>query len=382
MPSVHPVLRALPEYPIVRVERAKTALIEAGRAVFDFGTGDPLEPTPPFICDALRDGLPDVCRYPDPKGDLALRHAAADYLARRFDVVLDPATQILATFGSKEAIFHLPFAFLDAASGHDVVVHPTPGYTVYESGTLFAGGRAHGVPLVPANRFLIDPEALPREVRDRLTLLWINYPHNPSGALAPRDYLRRLSGFAAQSNVIVCSDECYVDIYSGERPSSILEFGTKNVLALFSCSKRSGMTGYRTGFIAGDPNLISLYSRLRPHLGVAAPVFVERAAAAAWKDDAHADARRELFAEKRALFTDFFAEAGIELEGGDATFFLWFKVPGGDEVAYCQRLLDEQGIVLIPGSYFGPGGEGFARVALVPSIAECKRAIEAWRRTL
>ncbi|MBL4849802.1 MAG: succinyldiaminopimelate transaminase [Planctomycetes bacterium] len=380
MPSVHPVLRNLPEYPIVRVERAKRERLDADLAVFDFGTGDPLDPTPGFIQDALRDGVESVCRYPNPRGTPELRAAAAGYLQRRFGVELDPATQIASSRGSKEAIFHLPFAFLDVASGRDTVVFPTPGYTVYESGTRFCGGVAHGVALTPENDFLLEPWTLPREVRERIAILWVNYPHNPSGARAPRSYLESLTAFAREEGIVLCSDECYVDVFEGEAPISLLEFGTENLITLFSCSKRSGMTGYRSGFLAGDANLIETYSRLRPNLGVATPLFVERAATAAWSDDAHVSSRNAIFSQKRALFREFFDAEEIPYWGRDATFFLWFRVPGGEEgESYCRRLLDATGIVTIPGTYFGAGGEGLARVALVPPLEECRAAIALWR---
>jgi aspartate/methionine/tyrosine aminotransferase len=201
--------------------------------------------------------------------------------------------------------------------------------------------------------------------------------------LGGSDYLQSLADLAAGGDTVVCADECYVDVYSSKRPHSLLEFGKTNVLAFFSCSKRSGMTGYRTGFIAGDADLIATYARLRPNIGVATPLFVERAAAAAWADDAHSDERRAIFSKKRALLSGFFEEAGIEVVGGDATFFLWFKVPGGEDAeAYCTRLLEQSGILIIPGPYFGAGGEGFARVALVPCLEDCQRAIDVWRGVL
>jgi LL-diaminopimelate aminotransferase len=381
MPSTHPVLRSLPEYPIVRVERAKAARIAEGLEVFDFGTGDPTDPTPEFVQEALKEGLPPVCRYPNPRGTPELRQAAAGYLQRRYGVAVDPETEVIATRGSKEAIFHLPFAFLDVPAGRDTVVYPSPGYTVYASGTRFAGGRAHGVALTPSNDFLLEPADLPPEVRERLAVLWINYPHNPSGAFAPRDYLQRVADFARENDTIVCSDECYVDVFEGEVPASILEFGRENVLALFSCSKRSGMTGYRTGFATGDPKLVATYARLRPNIGVATPIFVERAATAAWNDDAHVTERNRIFDQKRKVFREFFEAQGIEFAGGLATFFLWFRVPT-DAEDYCRRLLDETGIVTIPGPYFGEGGEGYARVALVPPLEDCRRAVELWSEWL
>ncbi|MBX3466210.1 MAG: succinyldiaminopimelate transaminase [Planctomycetes bacterium] len=382
MPTVNPVLAALPDYPIVRIEAAKERLRQAGREVFDFGTGDPIEPTPAFVRQALLGAVPEVCRYPTYKGGPDLRRAAAGYLRRRFGVDLDPERQVLGTLGSKESIFNLPFAFLDAAGGRDTVVYPTPGYPVFEAGTRFAGGRAHGVPLRPESRFLLEPWALPREVRQRLAIVWINYPHNPTGAVAPTDYLERVARFAADEDVLVCSDECYVDVYSGAPPRSLLELGTKNVLAFFSCSKRSGMTGYRSGFVAGDPALIATFGKLRPNVGTASQVFVDAAAAAAWSDDEHAAARRGTFAAKRALVEAFLREAGLEQVGGDATFFMWFRAPGGDDVAYAAHLLERGGLVLIPGSYFGPGGEGYCRLALVPDQETCRRAMETWRQLL
>ena len=379
MPALHPVLVDLPEYPVERVRAAVRRLTEAGRTVYDFSVGDPFEPTAELIQQALRDGVAPVCRYPSSRGIPALRTAVAGYLQRRFGVTIDAETQVLPTRGSKEAIFHLPFAFLQPGGPKDTVVHPTPGYTVYASGTRFAGGVAHGVPMVPDNRFLLEPEALPAEVLERMAVLWINYPHNPSATLAPDDYLERLARFAAEHDVVVCSDECYVDIYSDTAPRSILEFGTKNLLAFHSCSKRSGMTGYRTGFVAGDADLLAALAKLRPNIGVATPAFVEAAAAAAWSDDAHVDARRTIFNAKREVLKAFLVEAGLTPLGDDATFFMWFRAPGGDDVAYCERLRDEAGIVLMPGSYFGAGGEGFCRVALVPDLATCREAVARWR---
>ncbi|MCA8923080.1 MAG: aminotransferase class I/II-fold pyridoxal phosphate-dependent enzyme [Planctomycetes bacterium] len=376
MPTVHPVLRDLPDYPIVRVARAREALEAQGVRVFDFSTGDPLEPTPEFVRAAVQ--VDPVCRYPSPAGLPALRAAASGYLQRRFGVELPPA-QILATRGSKEAVFHLPFAFIDPAGPKDTVVYPTPGYTVYESGARFAGGVAHGVALRAENGFLLEPWSLPAEVQDRLAVLWINYPHNPSGAEAPAAYLERLAAYAVERDVVLCSDECYVDVsFGAQAPRSLLEFGTKNVLALFSCSKRSGMTGYRTGFVAGDPELIHHFGRLRPNLGVAGPDFVERAAVAAWSDDAHVAERCATFAAKREVMVALLQELGAPHLGGESTFFLWFAAPGGDDEAYAKALL-ELGIVVIPGSYFGAGGEGYCRIALVPSLADCQAAAQRWR---
>ena len=380
----NPILEKLEEYPIVRIEAEKAKLKAAGKTVYDFGTGDPIEPTPAFIRQALTAAVPEVSQYPTVKGIPDVRRAAAGYMKRRFGVDLDPDTEILPTQGSKEAIFLLPFAFLDTTrSQKRVAVCPAPGYTVYERGTRFAGGEAHEVPLTRANNYLVEPDDLPRNVAQRTDIFWINYPHNPSGALAPDDYFEKLAKYAVEREVLVCSDECYVDIWSTTRPRSFLEFGRENVLAFHSCSKRSGMTGYRSGFVAGDARAIAALAKLRPNIGVASPIWIQRAAAAAWADDAHAEERRAVFNAKRVVVEAFLKEAGLEREGGDSTFFLWVRVPegkGSDE-EYARSLL-EHGIVTIPGSYFGKGGDGFIRLALVPDLETCKRAVEVWKKAL
>jgi LL-diaminopimelate aminotransferase len=377
--QVNPVLEALEEYPIVRIENEKAKLKAAGKTVYDFGTGDPIEPTPAFIREALVKAVPEVSQYPTVKGLPELRKACAGYMKRRFGVELDPDTEILPTGGSKEAIFLLPQAFLDAKSTRNVVVSPVPGYTVFERGTRFAGGEPYEVALSKANGFVIEPGDLPKPIAARTAIYWCNYPHNPSGALPPDDHFERLVRWAKEKDVLLCSDECYVDVWATRRPRSMLEFGRENVLAFHSCSKRSGMTGYRSGFVAGDKRAIAAFAKLRPNIGVASPVWTQKAAAAAWNDDAHAEERRKIFNAKRAVVAPFLQEVGLELEGGDTTFFLWARVPGDDDVALARKLL-EHGIVTIPGSYFGKGGEGFIRLALVPDIETCKKAVEVWRK--
>jgi len=210
-------------------------------------------------------------------------------------------------------------------------------------------------------------------------VFWLSYPHNPTGAVAPRDYLRRVGEAARRFGFVVASDECYADVYFGEPPASMLEEQVENVVAIHSCSKRSGMTGYRSGFLAGDRDVIAALRALRSHPGVGSPEFVAPAAAAAWADDAHAAERREIFRAKRDRFLRFFAAQGLAADASEATLYLWVKVPGGDTAAgYALRLLEE-GIVVAPGPAFG-AGEGYVRVALVPTLAECEEAILAWSR--
>jgi succinyldiaminopimelate transaminase len=295
-------------------------------------------------------------------------------MERRHGVALDPESEVLPATGSKEAIFHAPLAFLHHSHGRRGVVYGTPGYPVYERGTLLAGGESLPVELKWENGFLLQPEAIDPE---RTRILWINYPHNPTGATATYEYLERVVEFCRNHDILLFSDECYNDIYCGEPPPSILEITTDRTLAFCSLSKRSGMTGYRSAMMAGDPELISALRKLRPSIGVATQSFVQDAATAAWDDDAHVEKRRRTFGEKRDLFTEFFEEASLEYLPTEASFYLWVAVPDGDDEAYALRLMEE-GVIVAPGRAFGAGGEGYIRIALVPGLEDCKLAIQRW----
>jgi acetylornithine aminotransferase len=378
-PPRNPALDAIPKNLMVELDEKKAALRRAGRKLYDFGLGDPLEPTPPFLREALRAAIPEVSQYPSPLGTPALRGAAAAYLARRFGVAVDPDRQIVPATGAKESIFHLPLAFAGGPGGRRKVVIPDPGYPTYEAGARMAGLEPVKVPLRPGNGFLLEPADLPASLLDETLLFWASYPHNPTGAVAPRAYLERVGRAALDHGFIVASDECYADIYFEAPPLSMLQVQVENVLAIHSCSKRSGMTGYRSGFVAGDADLVSLVKRMRSHPGVASPDFVSAAAVAAWSDDAHVAVRRETFRRKRDRLVRFLAEHGLSVQGSEATLYLWVKVPAGfTSASYASRLLDEA-IVVSPGTAFGAAGEGFVRVSLVPDLQDIEEAIERWR---
>ncbi len=375
----NPVLDAIQTNLMVALDEKKQRLRAAGKRLFDFGLGDPREPTPGFLRDALRAAVPDVSQYPSAAGTPALRRACAGYLERRFGVKADPERQIVPATGAKETIFHLPLAFAGGDPRRTKVVMPDPGYPTYEVGARFAGLEPVKVPLTAARRFLLEPEDVGDEVLSRTLVFWVSYPHNPTGATAPRDYLARVGAAALRHGFVVASDECYADLYFGERPLSMLEVQVENVVAVHSCSKRSGMTGYRSGFTAGDPDLIAVLKRVRSHPGVASPDFVSAAAAAAWSDDAHAAERRAVFRAKRDRFLAFFAERGLVCDGSEATLYLWVRVPAGHNSASYALALLEEGIVVAPGTAFG-AGEGYVRVALVPTLAECDEALRAWSK--
>jgi LL-diaminopimelate aminotransferase len=371
---LNPILAQQGAYPLLRLDERRWELEEKGVDLFDFGTGDPREPTDVRIRQALIDGLPEVSRYPSTAGKQRLRKTFCGWMERRHGVALDPESEVLPATGSKEAIFHAPLAFLHHSHARRGVAYGTPGYPVYERGTLLAGGESLPVELKWENGFLLQLEAIDPE---RTRILWINYPHNPTGSTATYEYLESVVEFCSNHGILLFSDECYNDIYSGEPPPSILEITTQRTLAFCSLSKRSGMTGYRSAMMAGDPELIAALRKLRPSIGVATQSFVQDAATAAWDDDAHVDKRRRVFGEKRALFTEFFEQAGLEYLPTEASFYLWVAVPDGDDEAYALRLM-EQGVIVAPGRAFGAGGEGYIRIALVPELEDCKLAIQRW----
>ncbi len=380
---MNPRLRALQPYPMAQLQVRKQALERAGTAIFDFGTGDPIEPTPSFIPDALRQAVPAVSQYPTVAGTSVLRKSASDYLQRRFGVSIDPATGVLPSAGSKEAIFHLPLAVLDPDSTRDTVIYGTPGYPVYQSGALFAGGREHAVVLERAHGYRLELERLPQDLLARSAIAWLNYPHNPTGACVDAAYYHAQVACARAHGILLASDECYQDIWfdeAGPKPPSALQAGIEGVLAFHSCSKRSGMTGYRTGFIAGDPAVIAQYRNWRAHMGVGSPAFIEQAAAMAWQNDSHVAVRRAAFAQKYRLLAEGLARLGIAMLPSQAGLYLWAEVPGGQGAeAYAQRCLDA-GIVISPGGFFGAGGDGWFRLALVPSLEVCAQALARWPR--
>ncbi len=373
---LNPILTGPGEYPFVTLDRMRRELAPKGIKVIHFGMGDPREETPEFIRAALRDAVTAVSSYPAAAGQPELRAAAARWFERRFGVALDPERHLLPANGTKEAVFLMALAVIsrDVADARRTVVIPTPAYPVYEPGARFAGADVHVVPLHSENGWRFDPDQVPDAVWERTALLWLNYPHNPTGALlGPQDYQRVLER-ARAFGFWVASDEAYAEVWFDSRPGSILQHGFENAIAFHTLSKRSAMTGYRSGFIAGDERLIEVLRRFRPNVGVATPDFVQAAAIAAWDDDAHAERQRLRYAAKRRLLLDDFARRDWTVEASEATFYLWMKVPGGDDVEFVRRLM-RAGLVALPGSFLGAAGAGFVRWALVPTLEECRETL-------
>lgn len=386
---MNPLLRELGGYPLAAFQDLKLELVASGAEVHDFSIGDPVEPTPGFVRRALVEAVPEVSQYPTAAGLAELRAAVAAWVQRRFGVSVDPDTQVLPTAGSKEAIFHLPLGLVDPHGDRRTVLWGTPGYPIYARGQRFAGGESDPVTLRPESGWQLRLDTLEPQRLERACLAWLNYPHNPTGAAVELAVYEQALAAAAAHGLVLASDECYVDIYpeDAEPPPSLLQAAARRggdldgVVVAVSLSKRSGMTGYRSGALVGDPSLLADQRTLRPNIGTASPEFVQRAAAAAWSDDDHVAARRAIFSAKRDVLLAFCAEHGLQVGGSQATFYVWIAAPGGDDAAYAEALLRE-GIIVSPGLAFGDGGAGWLRLALVPSVEGCRKAVERWAEAI
>jgi acetylornithine aminotransferase len=374
---VSPILERQTTYPFVRLNEAAQRVRERGVTVIDFGTGDPREPTDPLIQQALVDGLRERMGYPAAVGLPELREAIAGWADRRFGAALDPDTEVIPTLGSKEAIFTFALAVADPEGGKDTVAYTDPGYPVYERGALFARARPLALPLDEEHGFLPDLDAIDAETWARLAVFWVNYPNNPTGATAPLSFYERLAGLAVEHDFVLASDEAYTELWFEEPPASALQLADRsNVVVFNTLSKRSSMTGYRSGFAAGDAALVAALKAFRPTVGTAPQEFVQRASVVAWGDEEHVGRTRERYARKRELLLGLFRRKGLRVAGSEATMYLWVEVPEPEtSESFAERML-EHGVLVAPGSYLGAAGEGYVRVALVPSEDECRRAVQ------
>jgi succinyldiaminopimelate transaminase len=372
---VSPVLAAQATYPFVRIERAKRETAAAGVEIFDFGQGDPREPTDPLIRQALVDALPETRGYPKAEGLPELRDAIAAWAERRFGVELDAATEIVPTLGSKEAIFSFAQVVVDPDGGKDTVLVTEPGYPVPERGALFAGARVVHVPLVEENGFLPDLEPIDHDTLSRTAIFWLNYPNNPTAAVAPLGLFERAARLAAEHDFLLASDEAYSELWFHEPPPSALQVADRSSVVVFNTlSKRSSMTGYRSGFVAGPGWVMDALRAYRPTVGTAPQEFVQRASVVAWNDEEHVARARDVYRRKREVLLGALDAVGWRVAGSEATMYLWVEVPAGESSEECAERLLAHGIVVAPGAYLGPSGEGYLRFALVPTVEDCERA--------
>src|SRR5438067_4142766 len=352
--NISPALRATGTYPFVKLEQAKRRLAADGVDLIDFGKGDPMEATDPAIRQALADALEERMGYPLAEGLPELREAIAGWCARRFGVDLDPDTEIVPTYGSKEAIFLLAQVLVDRDSDKRLVLTTEPGYPVPERGAAFAGADVAQLPLLETNAFLPDLDAVDVDTWERTAIVWINYPNNPTGAVAPLDFLARLSRLSREHDFLVAADEAYTELWFEDPPHSALEVRSEGNVAVFNTlSKRSSMTGYRSGFVAADEEIVAALKQFRPSVGTAPQEFVQRASIVAWNDEAHVERTRSIYRGKRDVLLPVLRKKGIRVAGSVATQNLWLEVPGAESSEEFAAGLLEHGLIVSPGSFFG-----------------------------
>jgi LL-diaminopimelate aminotransferase len=379
-------LTSLPGYPLAEIPAIKRRLIESGVDVIDLGAGDNDTPPPPIAVGAMTEALrdPAYSKYGFQQGLPAFRQAASRWVERRFGVRFDPVTELLPLIGSKEGLSHLPFAVINPG---DVAIVPEPGYQAYLGGSLLAGAEPYIAPLRPEHNFLLDLDRVPEAVLRRAKLVFVNYPNNPTAAIAPSAYLERTVAVCRERGILLAYDNAYCDLtFDGYRAPSIFEFAGAREVAIefFSLSKSFSMTGWRIGFAVGRPELIGALTRVKSYVDTGPFLAVQRAGAAAL-DQAEAlvaPIRAELERRRDAAVTAL-GHAGFTVEAPKAAMYLWVPLPAGvASAAFATRTLEQTGTVVLPGSAFGPAGEGFFRIALTVGATRLREAAERLGRTL
>ncbi len=377
------VLAKLPKYAFAQVEEEVKKLRESGMKAIDFGVGDHSLPTPEIVRNRGKQAIDEHSKsgYPSYEGSIDLRKAVAEWMQRRFSISLDSAKNITSTVGSKEGIFHVPFAFTNPG---DYVILPTPAYPPYYTGTLFAGAKPFYVALRKEKNFLLDFNEIPKEIASQAKILWLCYPNSPTGVVADTEYFKKAIDFCNENKILLCSDEAYSEIYFGDTPPiSALNVSVENVLAVFSMSKRSMMTGWRIGWVAGDEEAVQTFRAMKTNLDSGTPDFIQDAAIAALGDEEHVKEMREITKIKRNILCEALVKAGLEDCSPEATLYVWQKIPEGlNSIEFAKILLKpEIGIVCTPGELlsqpdskgYNPG-KNYVRFAIVPTEAEVKEA--------
>jgi len=372
-------LKKLPPYLFKEIDRKKAEVKARGVDIIDLGVGDPDLPTPEHIIAALKKAAdnPAHHRYPSYSGMTTFKETVAQWYHDRFGVALDPGTEVVSLIGSKEGIAHFPLAFIDPG---DVALVPTPAYPVYNIATLFAGGEPFFMPLVSENRFLPDLDAIPEGVAARAKVMFINYPNNPTSAVAEPEFFKQVVAFAEKHRIIVCHDAAYTEMaFDGYRPPSFLEVdGAKEVgLEFHSLSKTYNMTGWRIGFAVGNPKAVGGLGAIKSNIDSGVFEAVQMAGIAAIRgDQSCVKEMNQVYAERRDLMVQGLNQAGFKVTSPKATFYLWVAVPEGYTSARTATLLlEEAGLVVTPGNGFGEPGEGYFRIALTQTKERLAEAI-------
>lgn len=378
-------IKNLPPYVFAELDRKISEKKEVGRDVITFGMGDPDLPTPHHIIEACCEAAkkPENHRYPSYEGMLEFRSAVAERYRRDFNLKFDPEKEVTALIGSKEGIHNINFALIEEGGA---VLYPDPGYPVYKTGALFAGGEAFVMPLSKENNFLPDLEAIPKQKIKKAKLLWINYPNNPTAAAASKTFYKEVVDFAADNELVVCSDEAYSAIaFDGYKVPCFLEIkGAREVGIVFdSLSKTYNMTGWRIGYAAGNAEIIEALVKVKTNVDSGASQIIQEAAIAALQGPQGCIKENiKIYQERRDIFVEGLRKLGLGCSKPKATFYVWLEVPNGNSLAFANMLLEKASIVCTPGVGFGEYGKGFVRFALTQPVERIKEALRRMEKVL
>jgi len=379
-------IQKLPPYLFARIEKKIEEFKARGVDLISLGIGDPDKPTPSLVIEELYNQAldPENHKYPTSAGMIEFRKAVADWYKKRFGVELDPKEQIVTLIGSKEGIAHISFCYVDSG---DVSLVPDPGYPVYGIGTILAGGEPYLMELSEDNGFLPDFEAVPEEIARRAKLMFLNYPNNPTGAVADIEFFKKAVDFAKEYDIIICHDAAYSEIYfEDEKPPSILEVDDAMDVAIEfnSLSKPYNMTGWRIGWAAGSSKVIESLTRLKSNLDSGVFQAVQLAGAAALKKaEGTVEEMRRVYKERRDLVVDSLNKMGWNIKKPEATFYVWAPVPEGyTSDSFAEYILENAAVVLTPGNGYGKYGEGYFRIALTVEKDKLEEAMERMRKVL
>ena len=376
----------LPPYLFVEITKKIAAKRAKGEEVISFAIGDPDIPTPPHIIDKLVQAARDPVnhRYPESEGLPELRKAIADWYQKRFGVTLDPDKEVLPLLGAKEGIAHIAFCFIDPG---DIALVPDPAYPVYAIGTGLAGGESYYLPLTERNNFLPDYASIPQDILKKAKLLWINYPNNPTGAIADLDFFKKTVEFARQHNIGVCHDGPYTEVaYDGYKPVSFLQAdGARDVGVEFhSLSKSYNMTGWRIGMVVGNAAMVNALKTVKSNVDSGIPQAIQIAAIEALRGPQDCiEQHNAVYQRRRDLVVDMLNSLGLEAKSPKASLYVWVKVPQGYTSAdFATDLLEQVGVVVTPGLGYGKSGEGYIRMSLTISDAGLVKGLSklaGWR---
>ena len=371
-------IRNLPPYLFAELDRLKRKVAESGKKVINLGVGDPDLPTPQFVIDALFEAAQKVenHHYPAYAGTKAFKQAVADWYKKRFDVILDPETEVLALIGSKDGIAHLPLAMINPG---DQVVVPNPGYPVYQTATEFVGGKVKKLNLDAINGFLPKYSNISDRDWSNAKLLFLNYPNNPTSATCDASGFDEAIALANKHQFYICHDNAYSELYYDSKPSAsyLQAKGAKEVgIEMHSLSKSFNMTGWRVGFAVGNAEIIAALSKVKENVDSGVFQAVQEAAVAALRDgDDFLNKQRGVFQKRRDVLVESLKQTPLEFNVPEATFYIWAKVPGGQSsIEFCKRVLEEAAVVTTPGNGMGDNGEGYFRLTITAPTEELEEA--------